>query len=75
MTIRRQAGRTCGEHVRSAWRRGILPASRRKGRARLDVPRMFSEPYRPFSPTEIFEPLFKFFYVGRVGLEPTTGGL
>ena len=41
MTIQHQAGRTCGEHFRSAWRHGILPASRRKGRARLDVPRMF----------------------------------
>jgi len=39
MTIRHQAGRTCGEHFRSAWRHGILPASRRKGRARSDVPR------------------------------------
>ena len=31
--------------------------------------------YRRFSLAEIFEPLFRFRYVGRVGLEPTTGGL
>jgi hypothetical protein len=47
----------------------------RKGRARLDVPRMFSEPYRPGSPTKIFEFLFKFCYVGRMRLELTTVGL
>ena len=33
------------------------------------------EPYSRSSPIEIFNPLFKFCYVGRVGLEPTTGGL
>ena len=74
-TIRRQAGRTCGEQVRSAWRRGKLPASRHKGRARLDVPGCSEEPYRRLLPAGIFGTLFGCCYVGRVGLEPTTGGL
>jgi hypothetical protein len=65
-----QAGQNCGEHVRSAWRPGILPASRRKGRARLDVPRMFSEPYLRFSPAEIFELLFRFTTWGGWGSNP-----
>ena len=29
---------------------------------------------RRFSSAEIFEPLFRFRYVGRLGLEPRTGG-
>jgi len=38
-------------------------------------PESSTPPYDRFAGRNFFEPLFRSYYVGRVGLEPTTGGL
>ena len=77
MTIRHQAGRTCGEQLRPAWRRGTLPRRAVKGGHAFDAPRMFSGTIPSVLASRHFSNLYSGHIdnVGRVGLELTTDGL
>jgi hypothetical protein len=75
LTIQHRAGWVCGEHFRSRSVAEYYPRRAVRTDALGCSPGCSQEPYRQFLPAGIFEPLFTSYYVGRVGLEPTTGAL